>query len=266
MGGYQRRRSNVDGALASVDFEDNLSVAVGVLALQWLLFDFGERDALTEAADQGLVVAGIGFTAAHQQLIESVSLAYYSHAAARARLGVARRSLVNSRGALKAAEAKYRQGVGTVVEVAQARQGVAQAELAHVQAEGLARDREQTLIAALGISPLVRLKIADAPEPQVDNAMMAPLDRLVSDALARRPDVQAAHAALLAGQAGVKAAEASQRPKVFVAASVGSSSSNANLGATLPGIGLQAPPLNLAGSGTGTGAFVGISVPIFDGG
>jgi len=265
LAGYQQRRGDSEGRWLSFENEGSGHAAVGVLSLQWLLFDFGERAALAEGAEQGAMVAGIGFTAAHQQLIESVSLAYYAHGAAQARIGVAQRSLANSRQVLDAAQARYRQGIGTVIDVAQARQGVAQAELARVQAEGRARDNHHALVAALGISPLTPLKVADAPAPALGRADEAPVERIVAEALARRPDVQAAHAALLASRAGARAAEAARRPKVFLAASASRSSGRASVSA-LPGIGQDGPTLNLSGSGSGAGVFVGVTVPLLDGG
>lgn len=268
LAGHQQRRGTGEGRFLSLDERSSGQGALAVLSLQWLLFDFGERGALAEGAEQGAIMAGIGFTAAHQQLIESVSLAYYAFGAAQARRGVAQRSWANSRQVLEAAEARQRQGVGTVIDVAQARQGVAQAELGRVQAEGRARDHYHSLIAALGISALTPLKVADASTPVLDAQMQAPIDRIVADALARRPDVQAAHAALLAGQAHARAAEAARQPKVFLAASASRSSGGTNI-AALPAIaggGQEGPALNLSGSGSGAGVFVGVTVPLLDGG
>lgn len=268
LAGHQQRRGTGEGRFLSVDERSSGQGALGVLSLQWLLFDFGERTALVESADQGVIVAGIGFTAAHQQLIESVSLAYYALGAAQARLGVAQRSLANSRQVLDAADARQRQGVGTVIDVAQARQGVAQAELARVQAEGRARDQHHRLIAALGISSLTPLKVADAPTPELSAQVQAPIDRIVAEALARRPDVQAAHAALLASRAHAQAADAARKPKVFLAASASRSSGGTNI-AALPAIAggaQEGPSLNLSGSGSGAGVFVGMTMPLLDGG
>ena len=265
LAGYQHRRGDSEGRLLGLESEGSGHGAIGVLSLQWLLFDFGERAALAEGAQQGALAAGIGFTAAHQQLIEAVCLAFYRLGAARARIAVARHTLANSRQVLEAAQARHTQGVGTVIDVAQARQGVAQAELARVQAQAAERDAYHALVAALGISPLTPLQVADAPAPRLDRSAEAPVERIVAEALARRPDVQAAHAALLASQANAQAADAAGKPKVFLAASASRSTGGANV-AALPGIGQQGPTLNLSGSGTGAGVFVGVTVPIFDAG
>ncbi len=263
LAGAQHRRGEVGGRFLSVETERSGRAAIGVISLQWLLFDFGERAALTEAAEHGAEVTSIGFTAAHQQIIESVSLAYYAYGAASARIGVAQRALVNSSRVLDAAQARHTQGIGTVIEVAQARQGMAQAKLATVQAEGRERTSYHALIAAMGISPLTPLKVAPAPAPKLSLANEAHAERVVADALARRPDVHAAYAALQASYAGAKATDAARMPKVFLAAGL-ARSSGASV-AALPGLGQDGPTLNLAGSGSGAGVFVGVTVPLFDG-
>ncbi|WP_354446290.1 TolC family protein [Ottowia thiooxydans] len=263
LAGARHRQGEAGGQTLSVNSERNGHAAAGILSLQWLLFDFGEREALAEGAGQEAIAAHIGFTAAHQQIIEAVSLAYYAHGAARTRVGVAQGALANSRQVLEAAQARFKQGIGTVLEVAHAQQAVAQAELARVQAHGRERDTYHSLIAAMGISPLTPLKLADAPEPRLGIADKEPIERLVAAALARRPDIQAAYATLQTSRAGAKATDAARMPKVFLAASA-SRSSGTNV-TTFPGFGQDGPTLNLSGSGSGVGAFIGVTIPLWDG-
>src|SRR5271165_5294430 len=89
---------------------------ISVLSIQWLLFDFGERAALLDVAKQGSVISNIAFTAAHQQVIYNVSLAFYANAAARAHLSSAAKSLKDAEEVQMAAEDRYKRGIGTVVE------------------------------------------------------------------------------------------------------------------------------------------------------
>src|SRR6202007_2799986 len=138
----------------------SLHGSISAVSVQWLLFDFGERDATASAAEQVSVIANIGFTAVHQQLIYKVALAYYTHVAAQARVGTAEKALRNAREVQAAAESGYSQGVGTMGEGARAHQGAAQGELAQVQASGQAQDSCVALLAAMGISPLTQIKVA----------------------------------------------------------------------------------------------------------
>jgi outer membrane protein len=244
---------------------------IEVLSIQWLLFDFGERAALVDVAKQGSVISNIAFTAAHQQVIYNVSLAFYANAAARARLASAGESLRDAEEVESAAQSRYKQGIGTVVEVAQARQATAQAQLERVQAEGAAQNTYLALISAVGISPITKLKIADISRRMLSTSMMPSVERMVSAALARRPDVLTGYAAQQASLANLRAAEAAFLPKVFLAANGTRSSGNLDITA-VPGFGKELPILNLpnqvgvSGTQLGTTTLVGATVPIYDGG
>src|SRR6202034_3263927 len=188
---------------------------IEVLNAQWLLFDFGERAALVDVAKQGSAISNIAFTAAHQQVIYNVSLAFYAHAAARARLATAMKSLTDAEDVQGAAEDRYKRGIGTVVEVAQTKQATAEAQLERVQADGAAQNSYLALISAMGISPMTRLTIADVFGRRLPPSLTAPIERFVSEALARRPDVLTGYASVQASLAGVRAAQAEFLPKVF---------------------------------------------------
>jgi outer membrane protein len=248
-----------------VSHSATLRGSISAVSLQWLLFDFGKRSAVVSEAEQLSVMANIGFTAAHQQLIYRVALAYYTHMAARARVGTADAALKNARDVQAAAESRRAHGIGTVVEVAQARQGTAQAELAQVYAIGQAQDTRLALLAAMGISPLTPIRIANPGQRKLSAALIGPIDQVVREALARRTDVLSAYAAHEASVAGLRAAEADFLPKVFLS-STGSYASNTADVSTLPGFGPLPPTLNLSGSHFGATVLLGITIPIYDGG
>ena len=244
---------------------------VSALSVEWLLFDFGERSALVDAAKQGSLISNFAFTAAHQQVIYNVSLAFYADAAARDRLASATESLKDAEEVQAAAEEKYKQGIASVLDVAQTRQAAAEARLAHVQAEGAAENSYLALISAIGISPTTKIRIANESHRKLSAAMTRPVDRIMSEALARRPDVLSANAGLQASLANVRAAQAAFLPKVFVAATGAYSTGDLYLTA-LPGVGQLPPILNLptqvgvSGPQLGATTVVGATMPIYDGG
>ena len=208
---------------------------VEVLSIQWLLFDFGERAALVEVAKQGSAISNIAFTAAHQQVIYNVSLAFYANAAARAHLATAMESLTNAEEVQAAAEDRYKRGIGTVVEVAQAKQATAEAQLVRVQAEGDAENSYLALISAMGISPMTRLTIADISRRILPPSLTAPIESFVSEALARRTDVLTGYATLNASLASLRAAQAEFLPKVFASGTGTRLSGSLNITA-IPGV------------------------------
>jgi outer membrane protein TolC len=259
--------TNTHGTAPGLGFQGGASASgtISALSVQWLLFDFGERSAVIEAVKQASVISNIAFTAAHQQVIYSVAVAFYANAAAQARVTTARQSLENARAVQAAAEDRYNRQIGTVIEVAQARQATAQANLAVVQATGTAQDAYLTLISAMGISPLTRIKVGDAAGRKLSPAMVAPVEGIISEALSRRPDVLGAYAAQKASLANVRAAQAEFLPKLFLSA-VGAYNSGGLRLTAIPGAGEQAATLNLNGGRLGGTILAGVTVPLYDGG
>ena len=270
ISGYQSSTSSQSFGvqpLPSAGFTNNaaLSGTVSAVSLQWLLFDFGERSALVDAAQQASLISNIAFTSAHQQLIYSVAIAFYRHAAAQTRLKTATQSLKNSQAVEAAAQARFKQGIGTVVEAAQARQGVAQANLGFVQATGGARDAYLSLVTAMGIPPSTTIRVADVSGRALSPSMIVPVESIIHDALGRRPDVQSAFAAHKASLATAKAVQAAMMPKLFVSATGTYNTGNLNVTA-MPSVGEQLPTVNVNGSQLGGSLLAGVSFPLFDGG
>lgn len=265
VGAYQSSQANDSALGLGGNSSQSGSGVISALSLEWLLFDFGQRSAVIEAAKQASLISNIAFTAAHQQVIYEVSLAFYAHAAARTRLATAAQSLKNAQAVQAAAEDRYRHGIGTVIEVAQARQATAQANLALVQATGGLQDAYLRLLTAMGVSPLAKIRIADVSGRKLTPAMAASVEGIISESLARRPDVLSAYAAQKASLAKVQAAQAEFMPKLFVAATGAYNSGRLDVTA-LPSVGQQPPTVNINGRRTGVTVFAGVTVPLYDGG
>ncbi|PRG57038.1 TolC family protein [Burkholderia gladioli] len=265
MGAYQTSHGSTSTLLGDASSDNTAHGTISALSLQWLLFDFGGRAARVEVAEQASIASNVAFTAVHQQVIHDVSVAYYRYDAARSRARSARQGLANADAILAAARARLKHGVGTVVEVAQATQNRAQANLALVQAQGSESDSYLALVSALGISPLSRPLIAELPERPLPATLGASVDAIVADAIARRPDLQGAYAMEKANRAKIRAAEAAFMPKVFLSASTSYASGHTAISA-LPAIGDQSPTVNLNGSRYGSGVFLGVTIPLYDGG
>ena len=265
IGGLRSTHGNSSDGGTSVDGSSSSSGAVTALSLEWLLFDFGQREALVEAAQQTSIASNIAFTAAHQRLIHEVCLAFYANDAARARVAITDTSLKNAQDVEAAADDRFRHGVGTVIDVTQARQATAQARLAHVQALGRAQDAMLALVTAMGVSPLARFNVADVSGRTLSKGSLQPVERIVSEAISRRPDVLAAYAAEKAGAAGVRAAESDFKPKVFMSVSGAYGFGHLDVNA-VPPVGQQAGTFNLSGNHWGSTALLGVTVPLYDGG
>ena len=235
------------------------------VSVQWLLFDFGQRAAVAEAASQGSAIANIGFTAAHQQLIHEVSLAFYANSAARARVSNISQSLTNAQHVEIVAEERMKRGIGTVVEAAQAHQATAQARLGLIQAQGAAQNAYLGLLSAMGVSPRTEIRVADASDRKLTPALANSVDKVISEALARRPDILAAYAAQKASLANVVAAETDFLPKLFTA-STGSYNSGTVSISGVPGNRQSLVGLKSLGKRYGATVLAGVAFPLYDAG
>ncbi|MEO9781427.1 MAG: TolC family protein [Sedimentitalea sp.] len=225
------------------------------ITLQWLLFDFGERQAWKTAAEQTAYAANVNFNGTHQLLIHDISRAYYQYGAAQENMAIAERAYQNSLALQEAAESRFANGIGTSIETAQAKQIVAQSKFRVVQAKDGWSNSYQDLLGAVGVSPRSKIKIATSSGRRLPRSRAMPTDQLIEKALSRRPDVLASYAMLKASEANELAADAAFRPKVYLGAVAADNSGRIQTGA-LPGIGLQ---------NTTTGVVVGASIPIYDG-
>lgn len=231
------------------------------LAVKWLLFDFGERDAALATAQQLSFAANVGFNGAHQTLIHEVSIAYFQYSAARAQSRIDAAALDNAKVVLTAAEARVEQGVATTMEVAQATQVVAQAEFDLTLAQGRERSTYSALLGAMGISPATRIKVQDLGGKPLPRQVPADLEQLITTSLQRRPDVQAAFAQVKASEQGILAAEAGFLPKVALTGTV-----NRTFGSYSVTDSRFDSTATLDVSQPNAAVLLGISVPIFDGG
>lgn len=265
VGGYQSGHQTATLGPLKGSGSETLDGTISTVSLRWLMFDFGERAALLDAARQASVISNIGFTAAHQTLIYRVSLAFYADAAARSRQATSQQALDDAKAVQAAADARFAQGLGTVVETAQAHQATAQADYAKIRADGEAADARQALINAMGVSPLTRLAVEDLSQRPLAPGLQDPIDQLVSAAVSRRPDVLSAYAARQASLARVRAARAEFMPKVFLSASGAYSTGDLSTPA-LPGFGAGDQYLNLVGNKASGTVLMGVTVPLFDGG
>ena len=85
--------SKAESLTGGVQNRNSGSGEVQTLGMEWLLFDFGKREAIVRAAQQAQLASNVLFTAAHQKVIYDVTLAFYTHAAAAARVSLIEQAL-----------------------------------------------------------------------------------------------------------------------------------------------------------------------------
>lgn len=257
VGGYQHTRTPLKYPIANQkNLETNSHAVVPALVLQWLLFDFGQRRAVLKGAEHLSFAANIGFNGVHQKIIFQVTESYYQYGAAQAKRIKTQEMLSNSQKILEAVLARRKQGVATSVEVAQAQQLVAQAELNQVLATNFERNTKQMLYGALGIPANSRLTV-DFPVFNVNALKLdAPSEQVIEQALAERPDVLASYELAQAAKEGIRAAEANYMPKIFVSGALATGHGSFDIQGA-PSIGQQTSSSSI---------LIGVTLPLYDGG
>ena len=237
-------------------FVSDTREVIPALALKWLLFDFGRRDAQLQAARADSFVANVTFTGAHQKLIFEVSQAYFDLGAARGRLHAAQKALGTALTTQDAATAKRNNGLATVVAVAQAQRQTAQARYTLAAAEGVERTARANLIAALGVPAATDIDVMDSAELPLPPAPAESVSKVIDQALAHRPDVIAALGNVDAAEAALKGERRSYYPVIQLTGqafqNIGSLNSDGSRYSTI--------------DRPGQSIFLSFSVPLFDGG
>jgi outer membrane protein TolC len=200
------------------------------LAMKWLLFDFGERDATVSAATEGLLIANVAFNAAHQRVLFEVSESFYAYNLARESVKVAGSASETAQTVDSAVAARVENGLATQPEFLQAQQQLAQAQFNLEKAHGSERDAFVDLMNAIGLSPSVRIRIANSFAGSVKIDLETPVISLVMRALSQRPDLVVALAKVRAAEDKIKAIKASYFPKIAALANVGYGMERTSLG------------------------------------
>jgi outer membrane protein len=215
------RLPNIDGRLSAArnftksgDFNQRNAA----VTLSWLMFDFGQRSANIENAQQLLNAAAASQNAAVQGLFLAALQSFYSAQAAQAAVVSATQAERSAQEGFAVAEGRYKAGIATPADRLQAQTALSQATLNRIRAEGEARKALGTLANILGFDAQQRLALAEPDPVPAEAIFQRDVDALIDEARRRRPDLQAAEAQLKAAEAGVDLARAQGRPTISLAA------------------------------------------------
>jgi outer membrane protein len=224
------------------------------LAMKWLLFDFGQRDATVSAAREGLLIANVAFNATHQRVVFEVSQSFYAFNLARESVKVANSAFETAQTVRSAVAARVTNGLATVPDLLQTDQQLAQAQFNLEKARGSERDAFVDLMEAIGLSPSLQIRIVESFAGSVAIDLETPVTSLVMRALSQRPDLVVSLAKVRAAEDKIKAIKASYFPKINALANVGYGEERGSVGST-----------SIDTSALTYGASLGFELQVFDG-
>jgi outer membrane protein len=196
---------------------DSSASATASLSINWLLYDFGGREARVSAAEAGRAGALASFADRAQALVLETGIAYNSSVAAAQTVEAQRANLTFAQNSLDAATARERAGIAIKSDRLQADAAFARAQLQLREAEGNLETQLGRLATALSLPPSTRLALAAAPQGTAQ-ALRQSADALIAEADRLRPDLRLQEANVAQARAFVRQAEAARRPSVALGA------------------------------------------------
>jgi outer membrane protein len=189
------------------------------VTLNYLLFDFGKREARVDAATAEKLAAGAQFIQENQAVAFTVSSDYYKLLTAQERLQAAEETLKTAQTTQDAAENQLNNGRATLPDVLNARAETSQAVFDRESADGDEKIARVALAEAIGVEPSPDIAIDAQKNAPLPEAFTLPIDALIDRALANRPDLMAQLAEIRAADDAIRAAKAAYRPKIELSGS-----------------------------------------------
>ncbi|MBT3181762.1 MAG: TolC family protein, partial [Deltaproteobacteria bacterium] len=180
----------------------------------YLLLDFGGRSAKAEAARQALIAANWNHNQAIQDLLRDVPKAYYTYVGDLSKVTASETNLREARTTLAATEERKSTGVGTIVDVLQAKANKASVEVELVSNKGAAKIAKGSLATTVGWPANTPFKLANAPQKIPLNKLGSNVDDLITDAKRNRAAIASSKASVKQKEAELLEARTLPFPKV----------------------------------------------------
>ncbi len=165
--------------------------------IDYLLFDFGRREAKIDALRDALAAANFDHNAQMQNVVFSIEQAYYTYIGLKS-LAAAQQATVNeTKKNLEAAQARKEAGVATVADLLQAQTAVAGAELVLQQVRGEIDTIRGAVATSVGVSPTVPFDTPADFGTADGERLSEPVENLIARAQQDNPAVGAARARVL---------------------------------------------------------------------
>jgi outer membrane protein len=184
------------------------------LTLNYLLLDLGGRRADAESAREALIAADFSHNSTWNDVVLGVERAYYQYLNAKALLEAEQVSLREARTNLDSAVERRQAGVATIADELQARTALAQAQLNVQTLEGQIQSLRGALATSMGLPATLPFDVGSLPQQVPTQQATETIEPLIEQALAGRPDLDAARARALAAAAVAARARSDLLPRL----------------------------------------------------
>jgi len=188
--------------------------SLGVLELNWLIFDFGGRKATLDEAREALIAADWSHNTIIQNIIFEVEKAYYNYVTAKVLIEAQQATYKEAETNLEASKDRHHAGVATIADVLQAKTALAQAKLALESLQGQIQTTRGALATSMGLPANTPYDIV-IPKKEIPlKETLEKVEAYLAQAEKQRPDLAAARAQVRKAGANVRKVEAQAYPSI----------------------------------------------------
>lgn len=254
LGGYDKWYTP---ATAAPDFFRRQQ-ATTVLAIEYLLLDFGRRAADVSRAVALFEASGLLFDRKVQEVIFAVQSRYFAHEAALTKESAAVAMLEAAGTAMETTRLEVDNGLSARPELLRAKRNLMDAEYELAAAQALTRNTLGELCIAVGLSANAPVKLSAQSSPATSALLREDVGDMIQKALAIRPDLAAKAEEVRASEAATRRAGADFLPEVRLEGNYAYSAFQYD-SETGPKSNANAAGIN------GYGAFLNVKWDLFDG-
>jgi outer membrane protein len=184
------------------------------LGLNWLIYDFGGREASLDEAREALIAADWAHNTVIQNIIFAVENAYYNYVTAKALLEAQQATYKEAETNLAASKDRHHAGVATIADVLQAKTALAQAKLALDSLQGQIQTTRGALATAMGLPANTPYDIV-IPKKEIPlKETLEKVEDYLAQAEKERPDLAAARAQVRQAGAVLRKVKAQAYPSI----------------------------------------------------
>ena len=194
------------------------------VTLQYLIFDFGKREASVNLAKEERFAAGADVIQVNQALAFRVASAIYQLMTAQERLQAAQDTLRTAQTTQDAAENRLNNGLATLPDVLNARAETSQAVFDEESADGDEKIARVKLTEAVGADPSPNIVIDSQRSAPLPHRLTMSIEALIDRAMENRPELMAQTLRIRSADARIRAARSEYKPQIALSGSIAQTS------------------------------------------
>lgn len=184
------------------------------LSLNWLLYDFGNREAQVEQTFQTMNSLNFQYNNTLQTVAYNVISAYYNALSSIEELAAVKADEEASKKSFELAFKKFELGMSSKADTLQTETTYIQRQLDTVKQEQAVRLAKANLAKLLGLPPSMDIKLVSSYANTTDELITKSVDEIIDIAMEKRPDLMAKIADVKASYARVRQASAAYFPTI----------------------------------------------------